>query len=428
MKNGKFNLIAWYHGNRSQFVALLHSIVKNNFYLNIEVTVGTSRPREAVYLIRPFLKYFFIRVVRLNQGDNFLGVVNSAQNTLCQNILISAYNPIFERDFLPAFIDQLHKEIQKPLGRIRTLSGNGGKFLLLDNSIKTIPLSTNEINFISSFVCGASDNKHYLNQRSAQNAKHANFQLNILFVGPWAFSLDTGLKNIDLIYPSLLTALKGCKFHILHGAPKRPEFTNSLLNCYDVTFHSVCDNTIKAWMAKCIEIGKQYNIDIFTNVFYGFYFGYFAAKTANILGKKSVVRFPANEIAVRVLQGVYDDIDGDTRKALDLRQERAAVQLADKVIAVSPIEQQRLKQLSNDRGKVFWCMRGVDLNLYRPEEKRKQRVANNFLFAGRSAKVKGHELIEGAAQIIENYDPDIRFYFAGQFEKRLRVIESILVI
>ncbi len=241
-------------------------------------------------------------------------------------------------------------------------------------------------------------------------------KINILYIGPQSFLPNVGLKNIDLIYPTLFEALSGCQLHLLHGDENLPEYTSKLFSKYGLKFHFVKGNHFRDWIKTAVKIVHQYDIDVLTNVFLGYHYGYIASEAARITRRKSVVRFAANEIIVRTNMGAYEGVKGIFRQHIDLRRESRAVKLAHAVIAMSPWEEKRLKQISQDPDKVHWCMRGVDLDEYCPSRTKKCGSARKFIFVGRKVKSKGYGLIERAARNLASSHPDIQFVFAGDFD------------
>lgn len=238
----------------------------------------------------------------------------------------------------------------------------------------------------------------------------------ILFIGPRRFAPHVGLKNTKIIYPTLFEPLKGCEFHLLHGKPELPEYTKELTKKYGLIFHRVKGRKIRDWINETVRIVNNYEIDVLTNLFLGYYYGFIVAKAAFATHQKSVVRFAANEIRVRKYAGCYTGLRGKARYVKEKYMERVAIKLAHDVIAMSPWEEERLKRISPSPGKVKWCMRGVDISKYRPSSRKEKRRAQKFLFIGRKVKEKGYKLIESVAYELENEYPDIQFYFAGTFD------------
>jgi glycosyltransferase involved in cell wall biosynthesis len=241
-------------------------------------------------------------------------------------------------------------------------------------------------------------------------------KINILYIGPQSFLPDVGLKNAELIYPSLFEAISDCQIHLLHGQEKLPDYANKLSSKYGLKFHHTSGRHVHDWIDAAVKIVKNYEIDVLTNVFLGYHYGYIASKAATIAHRKAVVRFAANEIRVRTNMGVYKGAKGIIRRHIDLRREFKAVKLAHAVIAMSPWEEKRLKQLSQNPDKVHWCMRGIDLNEYCPSSSKKCHLARKFIFVGRKVKSKGYRLVERVARKLASSHPDIQFYFAGNFD------------
>lgn len=238
----------------------------------------------------------------------------------------------------------------------------------------------------------------------------------VLFIGPERFPPHVGLKNIRVILPSLLDPLSGCEFHLLHRMKSLPDYTSELTEKYGVIFHSVKDRRLIPWLRKTINLVNTYNIDVLTNVFFGFRLGFIAAVAAKITHRQSVVRFAANEIYVRKCAGAYQGVRGKFRMMYEKKMEKIAIKFANQVIAMSPWEEKRLKKISIKTGKVKWCMRGVDISHFTPFPQKKSNGARKFLYVGRKVHEKGYGLIEDVARRIEKRYEDIQFYFAGTFD------------
>jgi glycosyltransferase involved in cell wall biosynthesis len=239
----------------------------------------------------------------------------------------------------------------------------------------------------------------------------------VLFIGPWQFAPNVGKKNVRVIYPSLLEPLHGCEFHILHGRPDLPDYTNELIEKYGVKYHCVKKRNINEWIETAVSLIERHNIDVVTNVFFGYYLGYIAAKAAQMTNRKSVVRFAGNELYVRKCAGTYNGLIGKIRYLKERKMEKDAIGLADDVIGMSPWEVKRIKKISLSPGSVNWCMRGIDTKVYAPPREREYKTACDFLYVGRKSVEKGYKLIEKVAHNLYSKYPDIRFYFAGNFEQ-----------
>jgi glycosyltransferase involved in cell wall biosynthesis len=242
----------------------------------------------------------------------------------------------------------------------------------------------------------------------------------VLFIGPFRFRPNVGEKNIKIIYPTLLEPLHGCEFHLLHGMDRLPEYTCELTSKYGMTFHYASDHKLLTWLKKTIHIVKKHDIDVLTNVFFGYQFGMIAALAAKLTQRKAVARFAANEILVRKHAGTYNGFRGSIRQLKEKIMQKFAVNYSNEVLAMSPWEEQRLKSIANKPEKVFWCMRGVDISHYAPKRSRKNSVAHKFLFIGRGVIEKGYELIENVAKRLETSHQDIQFYFAGTFKAQIK--------
>ena len=241
-------------------------------------------------------------------------------------------------------------------------------------------------------------------------------KIRILFIGPDKFLPNVGPKNVALIYPSLLQSLSDCELHLLHRQKRLPAYANELTMKFGLRFHRVVGPYINDWINTAAGIAVKYGIDIITNVFLGYHYGYIAAKAAKKTNRKAVVRFAANEISVKASMGAYKGLRGRVRRNIDHKREVQAINMAHDVIAMSPWEQKRLRTLTSSPEKIKWCMRGIDLDRYAPDTKKSFTSAQKFIYVGRKVESKGFRLVENVAWILRDVYPDINFYFAGDFE------------
>lgn len=258
--------------------------------------------------------------------------------------------------------------------------------------------------------------QHVLSENDIASDSKGSPVKRVLYIGPWKFAPNVGKKNVRIIYPSLFEPLHDCEFHILHGKPELPEYTNELVERYGVVFHRIEGRKLRKWIAKATSLTKDLDIDVLTNVFFGYRYGYVAAKAAQNARRKSVVRFAANEIYVRKCGGAFRGLRGKARYLKEKIMEISAIRMANEVIAMSPWEAKRIENMTSSPDKIKWCMRGIDVKKYAPPHERKYRAARNFLFVGRKRKEKGYRLIETVAGNLALKYPDISFFFAGDFE------------
>lgn len=240
----------------------------------------------------------------------------------------------------------------------------------------------------------------------------------ILYIGPWKFAPSVGEKNVRYIYPSLFEPLNGCKFHLLHGKPELPDYTIELTDKYGLRYHKVKSRSEKYWIRTAADIVKKHKIDIVTNVFFGYRFGYIAAKVAKLTGCRSVVRFAGNEIYTKKCSGVYKGVRGRLNFIKEKHRELMAARLADAIIVMSPWEKERVSKIAASN-KINWCMRGIDTERFSKNGRSNRDKARKFLFIGRKVKEKGYPLIENVAKDLELSHPDANFFFAGTFAPKV---------
>jgi glycosyltransferase involved in cell wall biosynthesis len=238
----------------------------------------------------------------------------------------------------------------------------------------------------------------------------------ILYIGPEKFRTMFSKKNVELIYPSLFESIKDCKIHLLHGDAKIPNYVKNLNKIYDINFHYVSGKGIQNWIDAAIWITKTQNIDVLTNVFLGYQYGFIAAMAAKATNRRSIVRFAANEIYVRKTLNIYKGIYGKYKKYVEKKQEKEAIKNSNLIIAMSPWEKKRLEKYSSIPGKVKWCMRGINLVNYKPDQRKINQKAKNFVYVGRKDESKGYKLIISVAKLIYSINTEIQFYFAGDFD------------
>lgn len=98
-------------------------------------------------------------------------------------------------------------------------------------------------------------------------------------------------------------------------------------------------------------------------------------------------------------------------------QERVAAEVARSIIVMGGTEKHRVEALVSDPSKVQICQRGVELPHFSPAGNAPKKC-KRFLFLGRNSAEKGIDLLEEAAAILADNNPDIRFTLAGDFEAR----------
>ena len=385
------SILIWHTGDTSSLSEQVNALATQFGSVSTEYLILSSSPEALIGSAPALMRNLRTRVLALSS----LHTLKDLERwTSFDNVLYLRHG---EKN---GFLEQLKATPAAPIQKL------GNNAYLLKKPFNT--LSINLKHFLETPL-------HYLAPLAEAQPNHAEVKKRILFVGPKRFREDTGLKNVRLIYPSLLEPLAGCEFHLLHGKRALPSFVRELTDRYGVQFHQVKEHTTSAWVNAAIDIVDTYDIDILTNVFHGYELGYYAALAAKLTDKQAVVRFPANPIYCRERAGEYEGPGGQALKAKEREQERAAAELATRIVAISPWELKRIQSFVSNKDKVDWCIRGISTDHYQAERADRKK-ATKFIFAGRAAKEKGYHLIEQVADDLKHSHPDIEFYFAGQFD------------
>jgi len=248
----------------------------------------------------------------------------------------------------------------------------------------------------------------------------------ILFVGPQGFRPGIWETRARYILPDLFDAVPGrFKIHFL-TAPV-PEFARkeleTLCRRYDICHfeaHPMPDglSSYEYWRIQILSAARQVRPGVITNVFGPVTLGSPMGLAARDIGARTVLRVAGDEIQTRISLGTYDD--NPDKLDIDLVQEAMGVHLADTIIAMSPLEKERIcRILPPTQGhKVVVCIRGVDLSVF--SMTRKNFVTDpvkTFLYIGRQSLEKGYDIAEAAAARVFAENPEIEVVFAGSFER-----------
>lgn len=145
---------------------------------------------------------------------------------------------------------------------------------------------------------------------------------------------------------------------------------------------------------------------------------YASACAAAAVGARYVMRVGGDDLATKA--HVYGQPGRDFLKTNVyfevMQQERLAIEMADAVIAMSIRERARLASIAWAPEKVEVCYRGVDSTVFFTHDALRA-PCRRILFIGRRNEGKGYDLLEEAARKLYLERPDLRFTFAGTFER-----------
>jgi glycosyltransferase involved in cell wall biosynthesis len=248
----------------------------------------------------------------------------------------------------------------------------------------------------------------------------------ILFIGPQGFRPGIWETRARYILPDLFDAVPGSfKIHFL-TAPV-PEFARkeleNLCQRYGICHfeaHPMPDGlpSYEYWRIQILSAARQVRPDVITNVFGPVTLGAPMGLAAREVGARTVLRVAGDEIQTRISLGTYD-VNPD-KLDIDLAQEAMGAQLADTIIAMSPLEKERI---CRDLPPAHWhkvvvCIRGIDLSLF--SRTRKHFLTDpvkTFLYIGRQSLEKGYDIAEAAAARVFAENSEIEVVFAGSFER-----------
>ncbi|MBM9602683.1 glycosyltransferase [Desulfopila inferna] len=247
----------------------------------------------------------------------------------------------------------------------------------------------------------------------------------ILYIGPGWFREGVWQNRVKYIFPDLFEPLLD-HFSIHMLTSPVPEFARpgikTLQDDYNVVFHELPPrdgvDPYSYWIQGGKNCANNIAADILTNVFGGVVFGYSLTYIAKLLNIHSVIRVAGDEIASRIALGKYLGKNYHKNCAQfreDRRKEMLGFSRADRIIAMSPWERERIIGQCANKDIVRIALRGIDLKVFNPSLSKLKKPVQSFLFVGRNSKEKGYDIIENAAKIIEKTHPKLQFLFAGNF-------------
>ena len=241
----------------------------------------------------------------------------------------------------------------------------------------------------------------------------------VIFFGPTFRKQAVWLTLARYVISDLFRALHG-KCRICVACEEMPSFTiqgkRHLKDNFNVEFHEIPTGISQEERIPLLQrICEQLDADVLTNVLAGgTKWGHAASVIAHRMGIKGVPRISGDEITALMLEGAFEPESPRHREMLALQEE--SFTLAQTVITMSPWEQRRCQAvIEHDKDKVKVCMRGVDLEKLTYRE-RPPKVLRKFSYIGRNSAEKGYFFVEEAAEKLHELAPDVRLFFAGNFE------------
>lgn len=145
---------------------------------------------------------------------------------------------------------------------------------------------------------------------------------------------------------------------------------------------------------------------------------YASALAAQSLGVRYVMRVGGDDLGTKVSVAAAgnEPFQGTWRYHLYLLQERVAAELAADIIVMTRKEGARLARIVRKPDKIHVCYRGVDQTKFAAAGP-KAGPCRRILFIGRRSAEKGYDICEAVARRIWADRQDIRFTFAGTFDK-----------
>lgn len=246
----------------------------------------------------------------------------------------------------------------------------------------------------------------------------------VLFVGPAGFNPNSWKTRADYILPDLFASL-GAVFELYLLTGPVPEFARDsmaalcrkfLVQHIEIPYPGKYGDQTERWRKMVEEVALSIRPSVITNSLGSLRLGEAISYGAAKSGARAVIRVAGDEIASRLAMGTY--ADDESRHKADLQLERAGFMTADTIIAMSPWERRRiLDVLGNGAGKVKVCIRGADLSRFAPVSMGlSKRIARRFLYVGRKSAEKGYDIIESAAQMVFQTNPELEICFVGDFE------------
>ncbi|MCP4021133.1 MAG: glycosyltransferase, partial [Desulfobacteraceae bacterium] len=247
----------------------------------------------------------------------------------------------------------------------------------------------------------------------------------LLYVGPSAFRPGIWETRAAYILPDLFNAVPDqFQIHLL-TAPV-PEFAKesleNLCQRYDIQHHEAGEkpdhiSAYEYWRTEILSVSRQINPCALTNIFGPVTLGAAMGFAGRETFARIILRVAGDEIDSRISMGIY----GKTIERLDVDTAHQAMgfQLADTIIAMSPLEKERIcKDLpQNQWDKVIVSIRGIDISRFAGTCKNYlSEPVQNFLYVGRKSLEKGYDILEAVADLTFEQNPNIRFTFAGSFE------------
>jgi glycosyltransferase involved in cell wall biosynthesis len=265
-----------------------------------------------------------------------------------------------------------------------------------------------------------------VNETKPSNGKTGSKSGRLLFIGPLGFKPGIWETRAHYILPDLFDAVPDTfKIHFL-TAPV-PEFAkkdlDTLCRRYDMCHFEAHPrprnmSSNEYWRIEILSAAYQVRPDVITNVFGPVTLGAPMGIAGKNIGARIILRVAGDEIESRISLGTYNNnLD---RLDMDLVYQAMGSQWADTIIAMSPLEKERICQdlPESQWDKVVVCIRGIDVARFAMTKKNYPvEPVEKFLYVGRKSLEKGFDIAEEAAGKVFAENKKINFVFAGSFEQ-----------
>jgi glycosyltransferase involved in cell wall biosynthesis len=166
-----------------------------------------------------------------------------------------------------------------------------------------------------------------------------------------------------------------------------------------------------------VRLVRNENIDVITHISGDFVYGFDAAFIGKLTKKRVVLRVPGDGIVSARYAGRYYSWQR-VFLPIDLLRRKLAYHWADKIIAMTPNEKNRISKFVKSADKIIVCPRGIDtFKFISNTAKRGNNDTLKVLYIGRKSKIKGYDLLIQAAKLLE-HTKSIKFEVIGDFDAK----------
>jgi glycosyltransferase involved in cell wall biosynthesis len=257
-------------------------------------------------------------------------------------------------------------------------------------------------------------------RRLARQSGRSERRQCVLFLGPGDFVPKIWGIRAKYIFPDLFGAVcEAADIYMLTGPA--PEFAKAGLRALERDFGvkavQVAVGTPERWLQSTLQMIRDVRPDALSNIFAVPSVLYAVGMAGRLSAVRTILRISGDVIASRLAMGTYET-DSVAHRS-DILFEQIGLNLADAIIVMSERERQRIgSSLIANRPSPTICIRGVDLDVFKPAGNPPFRAARKFCYVGRQSVEKGYDIIQQTADVVNEIEPEIEFHFAGPFEPR----------